>query len=247
MVAIRQSVLLLGATGATGSRVLTELLSSSHFTKVGEYGRRTTAADRIAAGKDKLEQKTIDYENLGDLSGGKWDVVMITLGTTRKAAGSAEAFEKIDREYVINAARAAKSKDPNHKQRLIYLSSSGANANSSFLYLKSKGLTELGLAGLGYDETIVFRPAYLKGERETRKIALIPGMILESAIGAASYLSNSLQIEMSELAKSMTLAAQLGTARLPPAAGACKEGGTNPFTILGNAGAMALAKMTQKA
>lgn len=48
---------------------------------------------------------------------------------------------------------------------------------------------------------------------------------------------------MSELAKSMTLAAQLGAARLPPAAGAWKEGGTSPFTILGNAGAMALAKM----
>ncbi|KAF7985772.1 hypothetical protein HWV62_385 [Athelia sp. TMB] len=216
MTSTSQSVLLLGATGATGSRVLTELLSSSHFTKVGEYGRRTTTADRIVAGKDKLEQKTIDYENLGDLSGWERQEKLLDL-------------QKLLRK--LTETRAAKSKDPSHKQRLIYLSSSGANANSSFLYLKSKGLTELALAGLGYDETIVFRPAYLKGERETRKIALIPGMILD------------LQIEMSELAKSMTLAAQLGTARLPPAAGACKEGGTNPFTILGNAGAMALAKM----
>lgn len=48
---------------------------------------------------------------------------------------------------------------------------------------------------------------------------------------------------MSDLAKSMTLAAQLGAARLPPAAGAWKEGGSNPFTLLGNAGALALVKM----
>lgn len=64
-----QSVLILGATGATGRHVLAELLSSSHFTKVGEYGRRTTAPDQIVEGANKLEQKTIDFENLGDLSG----------------------------------------------------------------------------------------------------------------------------------------------------------------------------------
>lgn len=45
---------------------------------------------------------------------------MIALGTTRKAAGSAEAFEKIDREYVIKAAEAARIEGK--KQRLVYLS-----------------------------------------------------------------------------------------------------------------------------
>lgn len=39
-----------------------------------------TPIDQIASGKDKLEQKTIDFENLGDsgLKSGKWDVVFIT-------------------------------------------------------------------------------------------------------------------------------------------------------------------------
>ena len=62
-----------------------------------------------------------------------------SLGSTRAQAGSAAAFEKIDREfvlpfllasfgyfiflrYVINAARAAKSDDPAHEQRLVYVS-----------------------------------------------------------------------------------------------------------------------------
>lgn len=71
-------------------------------------------------GVDKLEQKVIDFEKIQDagLRQGKWDVVFITyvssalllievgsltclyyrLGTTKAAAGSAEAFEKIDRE-----------------------------------------------------------------------------------------------------------------------------------------------------
>ncbi|KIK23788.1 hypothetical protein PISMIDRAFT_678758, partial [Pisolithus microcarpus 441] len=70
-------------------------------------------------------------------------------------------FEKIDREYVVNACRAAKSEDPAHEQRLVYLSSVGADATSHFLFTKSKGLTELALARLGYSDTIVFRPGML--------------------------------------------------------------------------------------
>lgn len=39
---------------------------------------------------------------------------------------------------------------------------SGGSSSSSFIpYSKSKGLTEEGLASLGYDETIIFRPGML--------------------------------------------------------------------------------------
>lgn len=51
---------------------------------------------------------------------------------------------------------------------------------------------------------------------------------------------------MSTLAKSISLAAQLGADRLPPAAGAWKAGGRAPFTLLSNAGALALAKFKQQ-
>lgn len=93
--------------------------------------------------------------------------------------------------YVVDACRAAKSDDPAHEQRVVYLSvssdpyipirsvgvqtysllrqSAGANASSPFLYAKSKGLTELALARLGYSETIVFRPGLLKGAERADK------------------------------------------------------------------------------
>lgn len=47
---------------------------------MAEYGRRVTAPDVITTGKEKLEQKTIDFEQL-DSAGfrdKKWDVVFIT-------------------------------------------------------------------------------------------------------------------------------------------------------------------------
>ena len=43
------------------------------------------------------------------------------LGTSRGQAGTPENFEKIDREYVLNAAKAAKL-DDSHPQRLVYVS-----------------------------------------------------------------------------------------------------------------------------
>src|SRR6266567_717500 len=75
-----QSALIIGATGQAGRHLLQNLLISPHFTRVGEYGRRLTPSEQIINGKDKLEQKVIDFEKLQEsgLKQGKWDVVFIT-------------------------------------------------------------------------------------------------------------------------------------------------------------------------
>ncbi|KAK2462761.1 hypothetical protein APHAL10511_005279 [Amanita phalloides] len=237
------SALLLGATGQVGQSVLKELLASSHFTRVGEYGRRVTKPDVIVTGKDKLEQKTIDFEKIDQagLKDGKWDVVFVTLGTTKKQAGSAEAFEKIDREYVLNAARAALTGDPNHSQRVVYVSSVGANHSSSFLYPRSKGLTEIGLAKLGYNDTIIFRPSMLKGAN--RAEPRIAETIWGAITGVAAHFSNNMEIQISTLAKSVVKAGIVGSSALPKSANAKTEALEGvKFTLIDNAGAMNIAK-----
>ncbi|GLB41595.1 putative angiogenesis [Lyophyllum shimeji] len=236
-----KTAVLLGGTGQTGQKILKELLQSPDFTKVGEYGRRVTDAAAITTGKDKLVQKKIDFEKLGEagLKDDKWDVVFIALGTTRKAAGSAENFEKIDREYVINAAREAKADNPD--QRLVYISSTGANPSSIFLYPRSKGLTENGLAALGYSDTIIFRPAFLVGtQRPERENFLISAVT--PIVGLAARFSDKMQIDISTLAKSAVTAGRLGSSALPPSACARKEGKDGAtFTVIDNPGAIALA------
>ncbi|KAF8347946.1 hypothetical protein F5887DRAFT_1060703 [Amanita rubescens] len=237
------SALLLGATGQVGQNVLKELLASSHFTRVGEYGRRVTNLDTITSGKEKLEQKTVDFEKIDQagLKDGRWDVVFITLGTTRKLAGSADAFERIDREYVLNAARSAFTGDPNHSQRVVYLSSGGANPSSPFLYTKSKGLTELGLAKLGYSDTIIFRPGILKGtdRPDSRPLETIWGAIT----GLAAHFSNNVEIQVPILAKSLVKAGITGSSGLSQAAQATTEMPEGAkFTVIGNAGATEMSK-----
>ena len=240
-----KSALILGATGATGKHLLRDVLAAPEFTRVGEYGRRVTPAETISsyAGREKLEQRTMDFERLGEsgMREGRWDVVYIVMGTTRAKAGSAEAFTKIDREYVVNAAKEAKTDDPAHEQRLVYLSSTGASASSPFLYPKSKGLTELELAALGYKETIVFRPAFLKGaERPEHRLA---ESIFGHITGLLSTVSSSLEIPIQLCAKSICNAGRLGIAGLPPSAQAVKSGKEGAwFTLINNAGAINLGK-----
>lgn len=168
-----KSALIIGATGAVGKFLLQELLSSPAYSRVGEFGRRVTSSECITTGKEKLVQKVLDFENLGAsrLKQGKWDVVFLTFGTQMVKVGSDAAFEKIDREYVVNVAREAMNDDPSVSQRVVYVSSAGADPKSHFLYPRSKGLTELGLAELGYKETIIFRPAALThAERSERRL-----------------------------------------------------------------------------
>ena len=75
-----KSAVILGATGQTGRHVLRSLLASSEFTRVAEYGRRVTPVDQITTGKEKLEQKVIDFEKIEEsgLKDGKWDVIYVT-------------------------------------------------------------------------------------------------------------------------------------------------------------------------
>ncbi|CEQ42956.1 SPOSA6832_04834, partial [Sporobolomyces salmonicolor] len=105
-------LLLLGATGETGRQVLASALSSP---AVHTFGRSTPkTVDQDTPGFSKLVHTSLDYEKLlvGEDHGAEAkklkeanaDVVLCTLGTTRKTAGSAEAFEKIDREYVLKYA-----------------------------------------------------------------------------------------------------------------------------------------------
>lgn len=100
-----KSALLLGATGAVGKALLTLLLANPAWTRVGEYGRRVTPPTTWSgAPPPKLEQKVIDFEDVEGMRAGmrtgRWDVVFVTLGTTKASAGGAAQFEKIDRECV---------------------------------------------------------------------------------------------------------------------------------------------------
>ncbi|KAF7370996.1 Oxidoreductase HTATIP2 [Mycena sanguinolenta] len=233
-----KTCLILGATGQVGSTLMKELVASNVFTKIGEFGRKNTPLDKLPpGGKDKVEQHVIDFEKLeaAGMKEGKWDVIFIAMGTNRKAAGSQEAFEKIDREYVINAAKAARVEG--HNQRLVYVSTFNADVNASLPYFKSKGITEVGLANVGYDDTIVFRPGFLGG---TNRDHFRLGESI--AVGLTrTFFSTGYHIMLPTLAKGLRIAGEVGTAGLPvKTTQEGKEGAK--FTLVLNPAALQLGK-----
>ncbi|KAG8896180.1 hypothetical protein FRB99_009027, partial [Tulasnella sp. 403] len=176
----------------------------------------------------------------------KADVVIVTLGTTRAIAGSAENFTRIDSQYPIAAAKAARvtSSDEgvtNKPQRLIYLSSTSANPHSFIFYARSKGETECALAGLGYDDFIVFRPGLLvEAERQdSRTLESLYGKIT----GVLSHFSSNLQVSVKVLAQALVKTGELdfgkdGKAQLPECAEAAVASwqGTVPYPWICNRG-----------
>ncbi|KAH3679542.1 hypothetical protein WICMUC_000875 [Wickerhamomyces mucosus] len=84
------------------------------------------------------------------------------LATTAAQAGGAEGRHKIDYELNLKLAKVAKSKG---FKKYIIISSLGANSNSKFSYLKTKGQLEDEIIKLNFDQTIILRPGVLTGER----------------------------------------------------------------------------------
>ncbi|GBC04207.1 hypothetical protein RclHR1_05570008 [Rhizophagus clarus] len=161
-----RSALFLGATGAVGKTLLVDLLKSGSYKTITTIGRREF--EYTGPNKEALIQKVVSFDNLDDHKeafAGSYDTVFCTLGTTKAEAGSAENFVKIDKDYVINAAKLIKQQNPSVDIQFLYCSSTGANANSSFLYMKTKGEIERELAEVGFNKIAIFRPGFLKADR----------------------------------------------------------------------------------
>lgn len=146
-------VALAGATGLVGGRTLERLLDDPAVTRVIAPTRRPLPA------RPKLDNPDL-ASGWPALSG--VDEAYACLGTTRKDAGSDEAFRAVDLDLTVAFARAARA---GGARRLGLVSSLGADAGSSLLYPRTKGEAEKAAAGLGFESTVIVRPSLLLGER----------------------------------------------------------------------------------
>ncbi|KAJ8299263.1 hypothetical protein KUTeg_023323, partial [Tegillarca granosa] len=87
-----------------------------------------------------LEQKIVNFDDLEshDSCFQNAEVGFCCLGSTRKQG--TDVFVKVDRDYVLKTAEIAKRNGCKH---FCLVSSGGANAKSSFLYMKTKYLYKL--------------------------------------------------------------------------------------------------------
>ncbi|APE29158.1 NAD-dependent epimerase/dehydratase family protein [Aurantiacibacter gangjinensis] len=91
------------------------------------------------------------------------DAVISALGTTKRTAGSDEAFRKVDHDLVLEVARAAKAAGT---RNFVAISSVGADPYSKNTYLRVKGETEKDLKALKLPRLDIMRPGLLRGRRK---------------------------------------------------------------------------------
>ena len=166
-----QPALLLGSTGLIGRALRDLLLAHSPFQPLLAPVRRPSGLTH-----PHLLETITNFEDLDSLPPPA--TLFCALGTTRKAAGSPEAFRRIDYEIPLRLAQWARHHGTRH---LLLVSSIGADPHSSNLYLRVKGELERDLAALHFPSLDLFQPSVLLGPRpELRPAEWISQRVLKA-------------------------------------------------------------------
>jgi uncharacterized protein YbjT (DUF2867 family) len=151
-------ILLAGATGLVGTCVMEAVREHPSFRLIA-LSRREAPIPRGA----KMEMMIADPADWPEaIAAIAPESVICALGTTRRKAGSEEAFRAVDQDLVMRLAGAAKDAGAGH---FVLVSSVGADATSKALYLRVKGEVEAALARLKFRRLDILRPGLLRGSR----------------------------------------------------------------------------------
>jgi uncharacterized protein YbjT (DUF2867 family) len=151
----------IGATGAVGSALVSELLASPECTHVLALVRRSVETWGSVAGVAKLRLEVVDFTSLEAETARvapRHDAAFCTMGVGQPRKVTAEEHWRVDVEYAGQFARGARAAGVRH---ISLLSAVGANALSRSRYLRVKGTAEAAVIGAGIARTSLFRPSLL--------------------------------------------------------------------------------------
>ena len=154
-------LILTGATGLVGREVLRLALADARVTAIVAPVRKPLPAH------PKLDAPLVDFDRLpAEAPWWQADAVICTLGTTMKAAGTRQAFRRVDHDYPLVVARLALAAGT---RTYALNSAAGADAASRFFYNRVKGELERDLEALGFYSLTHVRPGLIGGEREVAR------------------------------------------------------------------------------
>ena len=175
-----------GGSGLVGTQLMHQLFQQKAYDYVIAVGRR-----QLTMKHAKLVQVVVDFDNLEgvdleerlrdrDIGGLNHSLINLlqrgnyimhaysALGTTIKAAGSKEAFNKIDHDYVIGFATWTRRLGAS---KFLYVSAIGASTSSPIFYNKVKGQVEDDLKKIPFEYLGIFQPSILLGNRKESRLA----------------------------------------------------------------------------
>ena len=146
--------LIIGATGATGKDLVTQLLADDTYNEVHCFVRKP-----LALTHPKLHAHVVNFETpeaWADLLQG--DVAFSCLGTTLAVAGTKEAQWRVDYDYQYAFAQQCKA---NGVPTFVLVSAAGAKEQSKLFYNAMKGQLEDDVKVLGFSCLLIFQPSIL--------------------------------------------------------------------------------------
>lgn len=162
---MQRKAIVIGATGLVGQYLVKQLSeiydtliviarrplryinASIHFYQVNDFDNLAEICTNIGA-----DQNTDAFS---------------CLGTTRKLAGSDEAFRKVDHDYNVSFAKLCREKGV---ENFFLLSAMNNDIDSRFLYNRVKAETEQSIRALGFKQLLIFRPSLLLGKHKGRTL-----------------------------------------------------------------------------
>jgi uncharacterized protein YbjT (DUF2867 family) len=196
-------LLILGASGLTGSFVLKYALEDSRISEVIIWVRKP-----LGISHPKLKEEVVNFLDLETYKANFpiVDSICCCIGTTIKKAGSQKAFYDTDVLIPQKIAEIAHNKGVT---TFVLQSSIGANYNSNNFYLKCKGEIEHNISVLNFNSFIILQPSLLLGKRKEKRL---PEKIAMHLMGVLSGLfigplKNYKAILAERVAKAMLFAA----------------------------------------
>tara|TARA_Y100000991_G_scaffold31115_1_gene19812 strand:+ start:972 stop:1622 length:651 start_codon:yes stop_codon:yes gene_type:complete len=190
------NALVIGATGATGRELVKLLLNDNEVEKATIFVRNSPAIDH-----EKLKTYVIDFneiENHKDLI--KGDVLFSALGTTKKDAGGKKEQYLVDYTFQHEFAKIAAI---NGVENYSLVSSTGANAKSSFFYTKTKGALEEAVKKLNFRKIDIFQPPMLIRQSDLMRAGEKSGIKILNKLNKIGILKSQKPLAVKSLAEKM--------------------------------------------
>ncbi|OMJ09994.1 Oxidoreductase HTATIP2 [Smittium culicis] len=213
--------MVLGPSGEVGRELVRTLVETNAYSKIVTASRRKieiihepSSDKNHAVNTQNITQVVpVDYDNEEAIKAmfeeNKPDVVFCCLGTTRGISGK-EGFYRVDHDYVMLAAKTAKSTGVS---TFSICSASNANINSMFYYPKVKGQVEAELKQVGLEKLSIFQPGFLECNRENERIGeKIAGYFLPVA---KYFFPDRISVLTSSVAKAMVYDSLLKVSETP--------------------------------
>ncbi len=155
-------VLITGATGLVGGHLLRMLINEPKVNTIAAPTRRPLG-DMPGVFNPHDPQLSDALAQVTD----PIDIVFCCLGTTRREAGSKEAFIHADYTLVVDTALTGRRLGAQH---MLVVSAMGANAHSPFFYNRVKGEMEEALIAQNWPKLTIARPSMLLGARSKQRM-----------------------------------------------------------------------------